>query len=172
MNFFGAVRCIQRVLPHMKQNPPDPAGVRGQIVNVGSVLGLFGAPRHAAYCASKFAIRGLSESLRLELRDSGIDVILVEPGYTETPFFENEIRYAKSARSHPIRGMSPEKSLERSSNLARIENEKSCSPGPGNSAPSSTGFLRECWGLFYCALPGTVNPIPQAIRPRAWSNVR
>ncbi len=101
VNFFGALRCIQAVLPHMKKQG------RGQIVNVGSVLSLLATPRNSIYCASKFALRALSDALRIELRDSGIDVILIMPGYTDTPFFENQVRYGGPVRVGPIKGVHP-----------------------------------------------------------------
>jgi short-subunit dehydrogenase len=101
LNFFGAVRCIQAVLPHMKQQGG------GQIVNVGSVLSAFATPRNGIYCASKFALRALSNALRLELRPAGIEVILVMPGYTDTPFFDKMIRYDGARHTSPFKGQHP-----------------------------------------------------------------
>jgi short-subunit dehydrogenase len=101
VNFFGVLRCIQAVLPHMKKQG------HGQIVNVGSVLSLFATPRNSIYSASKFAVRALSDSLRIELRGTGIDVILIMPGYTDTPFFENQVRYGGPVRIGPIKGVHP-----------------------------------------------------------------
>ncbi|MCX7886571.1 MAG: SDR family oxidoreductase [Verrucomicrobiae bacterium] len=101
VNFFGVLRCIQAVLPHMRRQRS------GQIVNIGSVLSIVATPRNAIYCASKFAVRALSDALRIELRDAGIDVILVMPGYTDTPFFENQIRYGGPVRVGPFKGVHP-----------------------------------------------------------------
>lgn len=101
VNFFGAVRCIQAVLPVMKRQGS------GQIVNIGSVLSVFATPRNSIYCASKFAVRALSDALRIELRDAGIEVILVMPGYTNTPFFENQVRYGGPVRVSPLKGVHP-----------------------------------------------------------------
>ena len=101
VNFFGPLRCIQAVLPHMRRQGS------GQIVNVGSVLSLFATPRNSIYCASKFALRALTDALRIELRDAGISVILVMPGYTDTPFFENQVRYGGPLRVAPIKGVHP-----------------------------------------------------------------
>jgi NAD(P)-dependent dehydrogenase (short-subunit alcohol dehydrogenase family) len=110
VNFFGALRCIQAVLPHMKRQTPAAGGnLRGQIVNVGSVLSLLATPRNGIYAASKFALRGLSDALRIELRATGIDVILVMPGYTDTPFFDSLIRYEGPARISPVAGQHPAK---------------------------------------------------------------
>jgi short-subunit dehydrogenase len=103
LNFFAAVRCIQAVLPAMRRQGS------GQIVNVSSVIGVVATPRNSIYCASKFALRALSDSLRLELHGSGIDVITILPGYTDTPFFDRQIRYDGSPRLSPFRGQSPDK---------------------------------------------------------------
>jgi len=103
LNFFGALRCIQAVLPVMRRQGS------GQIVNVSSVIGVVATPRNSIYCASKFALRALSDALRMELRGTGIDVITILPGYTDTPFFDKMIRYDGSPRLSPFRGQPPEK---------------------------------------------------------------
>ena len=77
-NFFGAVRMINAVLPSMR------AHGRGRIINVGSLAGLTGVPLMSFYSASKHALEGYSESLRHELRDLGIAVTLIEPGFVRT----------------------------------------------------------------------------------------
>jgi short-subunit dehydrogenase len=102
LNFFAAVRCIQAVLPAMRRQGS------GQIVNINSVIGVVATPRNSIYCASKFALRALSDSLRLELHGTGIDVITILPGYTDTPFFDHQIRYDGSPRLSPFRGQSPD----------------------------------------------------------------
>jgi uncharacterized protein len=107
VNFFGPLRCIQTALPVLKAQRPDARGMRGQIVNVGSVLSVLATPRNSIYSASKFALRALSDSLRIELRDAAIDVILIMPGYTDTPFFENQVRYGGPVRIGPIKGVHP-----------------------------------------------------------------
>jgi uncharacterized protein len=103
VNFHGPLRCIQAVLPHMRKRRG------GQIVNVGSVLSMVVAPRNGAYCASKFALLALSDSLRLELQGTGIDVISVLPAYTDTPFFEHMFRYGSPTRISPFKGQDPAK---------------------------------------------------------------
>ena len=103
VNFFGAIRCIQAVLPHMRRQGA------GQIVNVGSVLSVLATPRNAVYSASKFALRALSDALRIELHGTGVEVILIMPGYTDTPFFENMRRYGGPARTTSFRGQHPGK---------------------------------------------------------------
>ena len=83
-NVFAAVRLVRGVLPAMIRQG------RGTIVNVSSVLGRIGMPFHGAYASSKFALEGLSESLRTELWPLGIRVALVEPGLFRTRFPENQ----------------------------------------------------------------------------------
>jgi short-subunit dehydrogenase len=103
VNFFSALQCIQEAVPIMKRQGG------GQIVNVGSILSLIATPNNAIYSASKFAIRALSDALRIELRHDHIDVILIMPGYTETPFFDNMIRHHGPARTTDWKGQSPDK---------------------------------------------------------------
>jgi NAD(P)-dependent dehydrogenase (short-subunit alcohol dehydrogenase family) len=82
-NFFGSMRTIQAVLPHMR------AQRKGKIVNVSSVLGFLPAPYMGLYSASKHAIEGLSESLDHEVRQFGIRVTLVAPAYAKTSLEAN-----------------------------------------------------------------------------------
>lgn len=84
-NFFSLVEMIRLALPALRQ------GVKPIIVNVSSILGHRGAPFSSEYCASKFALRGFSESIRAEFAKLGIDVLVVSPGTTETEFFDRVI---------------------------------------------------------------------------------
>lgn len=87
-NFFGAVRVIQAVLPHMRERRT------GKIINISSLGGLVGMPYQAFYSASKFALEGLTEALRLELAPFGIAVVNVNPGDVRTPMTANRITAA------------------------------------------------------------------------------
>jgi butyryl-CoA dehydrogenase len=78
VNFFGVVHGTQAFLPQLIKNN------EGAIVNVSSVFGLIGTPNASDYCASKFAVRGYSESLMVELESSPISVHLVHPGGVKT----------------------------------------------------------------------------------------
>jgi len=82
-NFFGVIRVTKEVIPIMRNQG------NGNIINVSSIGGKIGLPLNSAYISSKFAIEGLSESMRYELEQFGIDVILIEPGVVKTNFFEN-----------------------------------------------------------------------------------
>ena len=77
-NFFGVLRVCRAVLPVMHKQRS------GYIVNVSSLAGAFGMPFSGIYSASKFAVEGLSESLRLETRGFGVRVVLIEPGDTRS----------------------------------------------------------------------------------------
>ncbi|MDC0203994.1 SDR family oxidoreductase [Candidatus Nitrosopelagicus sp.] len=89
-NFFSIVRIIQKVAPIMRKQGT------GDIVNISSIAGRIGFPVSTAYISSKFAIEGLSESLRYELGPFGVDVIIIEPGVIKTNFFDS-MKTAKKA---------------------------------------------------------------------------
>ncbi|MBK3576380.1 oxidoreductase [Streptomyces sp. MBT65] len=78
VNVFGLARLTQLVLPHMR------ARRSGTIVNISSMGGRFATPMGAWYHASKYAVEGLSDALRLELKRFGIDVVVIEPGSIRT----------------------------------------------------------------------------------------
>ncbi len=78
VNVFGLARLIQLVLPHMRRQGS------GRIINISSIGGKIYEPLGGWYHAAKFAVEGLSDSLRVELRPFGIDVIIIEPGAIRT----------------------------------------------------------------------------------------
>lgn len=82
VNFYGAVRVARAALPLLLQSS-------GALVQVASVAGRRGYAKHTAYCASKHALIGWSESLRYDLIGTGADVVVVCPPAVRTPFFEN-----------------------------------------------------------------------------------
>ncbi|NEP04749.1 MAG: SDR family oxidoreductase [Okeania sp. SIO2G4] len=84
INYFGSLYCVRAVLPMMEQEK------KGHIVMISSGAGLIGIYGYTPYCPSKFAIRGLAESLRGELKLSGISVSVVYPPDTDTPQLEVE----------------------------------------------------------------------------------
>tara|TARA_B110000014_G_C19967213_1_gene500650 strand:- start:81 stop:914 length:834 start_codon:yes stop_codon:yes gene_type:complete len=89
-NFFSVVRMIQKVAPIMRKQGT------GDIVNISSIAGRIGFPVFTAYNSSKFALEGLSESLRFELGPFGVNVIIIEPGVIKTNFI-NAMKTAKKA---------------------------------------------------------------------------
>ena len=74
VNVFGLARLVQLVVPHMREQKS------GRIINISSIGGKFYEPLGAWYHATKFAVEGFSDSLRLELAPFGIHVVIVEPG--------------------------------------------------------------------------------------------
>jgi NAD(P)-dependent dehydrogenase (short-subunit alcohol dehydrogenase family) len=77
VNYLGAVYCSHAVLPHLRKS-------RGLLVAVSSLQGLTGFPGYSAYAASKYAMQGFFDSVRIELRGSGVDVLVVCPGPVAT----------------------------------------------------------------------------------------
>ena len=78
VNVFGLARLTQLVLPNMRERQ------RGKIVNVSSVGGKLGEPHGCWYHATKFSVEGLSDSLRMELKQFNIDVVVIQPGAIKT----------------------------------------------------------------------------------------
>ena len=81
VDFFAAAELTRLALPHLH------AGTQPAVCLVSSVLGHRAVPGKSEYCAAKFALRGWAESLRIELRPSGIDVISISPSTTRSEFF-------------------------------------------------------------------------------------
>jgi NAD(P)-dependent dehydrogenase (short-subunit alcohol dehydrogenase family) len=98
-NFFGLLNVIRAVLPQLR------AQRSGHIVNMSSTSGGMGIPGMALYCASKFAVEGLSEALAGELTPFGIRVTLIEPGGFRTDFAGRSI--VKAARVIPEYASTP-----------------------------------------------------------------
>jgi hypothetical protein len=91
INFWGVVYGCKFFLPHLQQ-----AGW-GTLVNLSSMFGLTGIPGQSSYCSTKFAVRGFSESLAIELANENIDVISVHPGGIRT-------NIARNSRSNNVSG--------------------------------------------------------------------
>ncbi|RIV21599.1 SDR family NAD(P)-dependent oxidoreductase [Fibrisoma montanum] len=81
INVFGTLHVIRSVMPQLRSQQA------GHIINIGSIAGFVGSfPGFGIYCATKFAVEGLSESLAAEVKPFGINVTVVEPGYFRTEF--------------------------------------------------------------------------------------
>jgi NAD(P)-dependent dehydrogenase (short-subunit alcohol dehydrogenase family) len=89
-NFFGVVRMVTAVLPSMRQQK------QGQIINVSSLSGVSSIPFMGIYSASKFALEGYTEALRMELKPFKIQVSLTEAGFLKTPMMDK--RQTSAAR--------------------------------------------------------------------------
>lgn len=104
-NVIGPHDLTRRVIPIMRRQG------HGRIINCSSVLGLVAAPWRSAYVASKFAIEGLTDTLRIEMRDTPIKVILLEPGpitseirKNSQALFEQFVDWENSARAAQYQG--------------------------------------------------------------------
>jgi len=87
VNYLGSINATKAVIPYMKNQK------RGRIVYISSILGLFGYPSYAVYSASKFALRGLAESLHLEYSPWNISFSISVPPNVNTPMYEEEQKY-------------------------------------------------------------------------------
>jgi short-subunit dehydrogenase len=100
-NFFGTVETTRAFLPLLRQ------GKTPAVVNVSSILGRRAIPGRSLYSASKFAVEGWTQAIRAEFARWDIDVILINPGLTQTNFSQNMLeRNAKQSLDH-MRGMTP-----------------------------------------------------------------
>ena len=95
LNFEAPLFASQLVIPIMK----GQGG--GHIINISSVVGRRGLPLNGIYCATKFALQGISESLRLEVKDAGIEVSIVNPAATVSEFGDHVRRGRVKAKFKP-----------------------------------------------------------------------
>lgn len=77
VNYLGSVYCTHHALPHLRRS-------RGQLVAISSLTGKTGVPTRTGYAASKHAMQGFFDSLRVELLGTGVDVLVVSPGFVKT----------------------------------------------------------------------------------------
>jgi len=103
IDFFAPAELTRCCLPLLHK------GNRPAILNIGSVLGHRAVPLKSEYCAAKFAMRGWSESIRVELKPVGIDVLMVSPSTTRTEFFDSLLETTPGNRSVSLGSMAPEK---------------------------------------------------------------
>ncbi len=123
-NVFGTHELTCKVLVLMRANGA------GRVIQISSVLGFVAMPFRGAYNASKYAIEGLTDTLRLELRDTGIHVILIQPGPIESRFRENAL-----AAFH--RNIDPEKSVHRETYAATEARLKATGGGKFSKDPQA-----------------------------------
>ena len=100
VNVIGQIAVTQAMLPMIRP-------VHGRIVFIGSISGRSALPMTGPYSASKFALEALTDSLRVELMDWGIDVVIVEPGVIATPIWETSI-----AAAERLQATMPAKAME------------------------------------------------------------
>ena len=91
INLLGVIRMSRAFMPVLRR------AETAQIINISSMLGLIGVPNQAAYCTSKYGVRGFSSALRTELKDSAIGITVVHPGGVATNIMKN----ARMAQTMP-----------------------------------------------------------------------
>jgi len=121
VNFFGVVRVSSAVLPGMIEKGA------GMVINVGSLAGLFGLPYQGLYSASKFAIEGYSESLRMELRNTGVKVTVLNPGDFKTDFTGNREKVPFTLKNDKLKA-------EFEAAVAAMEKDESIGAAPSKLA--------------------------------------
>src|SRR5262249_9672843 len=102
VNFFGLTETTRVCLPLLRK------GNTPAIVNISSIAGRRGIPARSEYSASKFAVQGFSEALRAEMARFNIDVLVVNPGLTQTNFSRNMIEQKAKVKMDHLRGMTSE----------------------------------------------------------------
>ncbi len=105
-NFFGTTETTRLFLPVLKK------GNKPAIVNISSIVGKRALPARGLYAASKFAIEGWSQAIRAELYKDKIDVIVINPGLTQTNFSKNMLEQKAKIQMDHLRGMTSEQVAE------------------------------------------------------------
>jgi uncharacterized protein len=98
INYFGTVLCIRAAVPQMRQKGS------GHIVTLSSLGGKFPYPGSSGYTATKFAIAGLSNSLRQELKPEGIHVTAIYPSFVSSPMVEEHLKSVRESRFYRLTG--------------------------------------------------------------------
>jgi short-subunit dehydrogenase len=103
IDFFAPVELTRICLPLLLK------GIRPAVLNIGSVLGHRAVPDKSEYCAAKFAMRGWSESIRVELAPHHVEVLMVSPSTTRSEFFDALMDTSPDTQSRSLGSMSPER---------------------------------------------------------------
>jgi len=124
VNLFAPAELMRTALPQLKKSQ------RPFIVNICSVLGHRGVPSKSEYCASKFALHGLSDAVRAELVKEGVPLLLVNPSTTSSEFFDNLIENEGGVWWSHCGAMPPEKVAQKTIRaMRRGKHEIILSPG-------------------------------------------
>jgi short-subunit dehydrogenase len=146
VNLYGAVHCTYHALPYLKAS-------KGRIVNISSMAGLIAIPLNTSYVASKFAMNGFSDSLRMELGKTGVSVTVICPYWVVSEFHENYLDKYGKRKGRSGRAIYTRKMMS-ADQCARIVIEAACKRkrevllGPGRLA-----------ALMKVAAPGWVDRI-------------
>lgn len=158
-NFFGALNVVQATLPHLRRRE------HASLIMVSSIAGLMGIPYRAIYSASKAAVEMMVESLRLELRATGVRVVSVNPGDTATPIIgaqyrmpaeevdpiyrETYVRADDAMREHVSAGMDPRYVAEQIYRIVQMEKPDIRYPIADTTQKASTYAKRLLPGKVY-----------------------
>lgn len=93
VNVFGLIEVTRKFLPLLRRT-------HGRVINIGSISGRVAAPFLGPYCASKFAVRAFTDSLRREMMGHGVHVSLIEPGPIDTPIWDKSVSKAQQLSDH------------------------------------------------------------------------
>ena len=140
VNLFGHIAVTQAALPELRRH-------RGRIVNISSISGFIGFPFFGAYSSSKFAMEGFSESLRRELRRTGVQVSVVDPGNMDTGIWQKSY----------VRGRSME--LEYSEEALKVYGKRFASADGAAFGPKSRGSVVD---VAACVRRALVDERPKA----------
>jgi len=155
VNFFGVVRVSSAVLPGMIEKG------KGLVINIGSLAGLFGLPYQGLYSASKFAIEGYSESLRMELQNTGVKVTVVNPGDFKTDFTGNREKAPFILKNEKLKG-------EFEAAVAAMEKDESIGANPDKLAAQICKIvdkLKPAHSYLVGAIGQTIVPTLKAVLP-------
>ena len=114
VNFFAPAELIRESYPALRR------GDQPVVVNISSVLGHRAVPLKSEYCASKFALHGLSDALRSEFHSAGIDLLLISPSTTDSEFFDSAIEDTTGKHWKNRRAMSPERVAQIAARAIRL----------------------------------------------------
>src|SRR3569833_310218 len=155
VNFFGVVRVVSAVLPSMIEHK------QGLVINISSLAGLFGLPYQGLYSASKFAIQGYSESLRMELQNTGVRVTVLNPGDFKTDFTGNREKLAFPLKNDKLKG-------EFEAAVAAMEKDESIGANPDKLAAKICSIVNKsnpAHSYLVGAIGQTIVPTLKAILP-------
>ena len=155
VNFFGVVRVSSAVLPGMIDKK------QGLVINIGSLAGLFGLPYQGLYSASKFAIEGYSESLRMELQNTGVKVAVVNPGDFKTDFTGNREKVPFTLKNDKLKA-------EFEAAVAAMEKDESIGASPTKLAAQIVkivGKSKPAHSYLVGAIGQTIVPTLKAVLP-------
>ncbi len=155
VNFFGVVRVSSAVLPLMIEQKS------GLVINISSLAGLFGLPYQGLYSASKFAVEGYSESLRMELQNTGVKVSVVNPGDFKTDFTANREKMPFTLNNDKLKA-------EFEAAVAAMEKDESIGASPAKLAAQIVKIVSKsspAHSYLVGAIGQTIVPTLKAVLP-------